>query len=123
MVLKVPTKFHQNIIMSSYADLLQEASAAVLGTEFHLRFVTEDQMEKEKEKVEQEKKIKRDDSCFTFDTYIVGPSNKLAHAASMAVATNPANLYNPLFIHGNAAWAKPTCSMQSARKSPEITQT
>ncbi len=106
MVLKVPTKFHQNIIMSSYADLLQEASAAVLGTEFHLRFVTEDQMEKEKEKVEQEKKIKRDDYDFTFDTYIVGPSNKFAHAASMAVATNPANLYNPLFIHGNSGLGK-----------------
>ena len=37
---------------------------------------------------------------YTFDTFIVGSSNKFAHAASLAVAANPANAYNPLFIYG-----------------------
>ena len=43
---------------------------------------------------------------FTFDTFIVGPSNKFAHAASMAVASKPASLYNPLFIYGNSGLGK-----------------
>jgi len=43
---------------------------------------------------------------FSFDTFIVGPSNKFAHAASMAVASNPANAYNPLFIYGGSGLGK-----------------
>ena len=43
---------------------------------------------------------------FTFDTFIVGSSNKFAHAASMAVAQNPASAYNPLFLYGNSGLGK-----------------
>ena len=43
---------------------------------------------------------------FSFETFIVGPSNKFAHAASMAVASNPANAYNPLFIYGGSGLGK-----------------
>ena len=46
------------------------------------------------------------DYDYTFDTFIVGPSNKFAHAASIAVATKPASLYNPLFIYGNSGLGK-----------------
>ena len=38
--------------------------------------------------------------------HIFGPSNKFAHAASIAVATKPATLYNPLFIYGNSGLGK-----------------
>ena len=43
---------------------------------------------------------------YTFDTFIVGSSNKFAHAACLAVATNPANAYNPLFLYGNSGLGK-----------------
>lgn len=43
---------------------------------------------------------------YTFSTFIVGSSNKFAHAASMAVATNPAEAYNPLFIYGGSGLGK-----------------
>ncbi len=36
----------------------------------------------------------------TFDTYVVGSSNQLAHAAAQAVATMPSRSYNPLFVYG-----------------------
>ena len=43
---------------------------------------------------------------FTFDTFVVGPSNKLAYSASMAVAEHPAQNYNPLLIYGNSGLGK-----------------
>ena len=45
---------------------------------------------------------------YTFDQFIVGASNRLAHAASLAVAEKPAEAYNPLFLYGGLALAKPT---------------
>lgn len=43
---------------------------------------------------------------YTFENFIVGSSNKFAHAAAQAVAANPAGIYNPLFIHGESGLGK-----------------
>ena len=51
---------------------------------------------------------------YTFDTFITGPSNRLAQAACMAVAEAPGKTYNPLFIHGPPVWARRTCSRPRA---------
>lgn len=46
------------------------------------------------------------DDEFTFETFVVGPSNKLAYAASISVAEHPAQNYNPLFIYGDSGLGK-----------------
>ncbi len=46
------------------------------------------------------------DEKYTFDNFVVGPSNKFAHAASLAVANDPGHAYNPFFIYGNPGLGK-----------------
>jgi chromosomal replication initiator protein len=52
---------------------------------------------------EQELKLHPD---YTFDSFVVGPSNRLAHASCIAVSQSPGNTYNPLFIYGNSGLGK-----------------
>lgn len=100
-VLEVPNDFHRKTIAHYYLDTIQEAFAQIFGTrDIRVELRTADEQPQPVEKPS------GDDYEYTFDTFIVGPSNKFAHAASLAVATKPAELYNPLFIYGNSGLGK-----------------
>ena len=103
-ILRVPVDFHRNLVLSLYKPLLTKAMENVFGKALELVVILPD------EKDEKNERISRtdldEDYEFTFDTFIVGSSNKFAHAASLAVATNPGRAYNPLFIYGNSGLGK-----------------
>ncbi len=100
--LYVSSEFKKNILEEKYLPLLKEAFAAVMGFDVEVQLLNTTEPEPPKPAEEESE----GDYAYTFDTFIVGPSNKFAHAASWAVATNPANSYNPLFIHGDSGLGK-----------------
>lgn len=102
-VIEAPNEFHRQTLLRCYGDLLNEAFQNVFGSkiEFSLT-VPEEGIKKEKtpsETVGVEEEL-------TFENFVVGPSNRFAHAACQAVASQPAILYNPLFIYGNPGLGK-----------------
>lgn len=101
--------FKANIIKSKFMDLLNEAFENTLGFKMNIEFVSPDKtIKEEKEKIEEDEKQKLQNKKFefTFDTFIVGASNKFAYAAAQAVSATPGQAYNPLFIYGNSGLGK-----------------
>lgn len=103
-VLRVPNELHRQTILHYYNAILEEAFRQIFSREIQIRVCVPGELEPSAKK--EETAENSDNYEFTFDTYIVGPSNKFAHAASMAVASKPASLYNPLFIYGNSGLGK-----------------
>lgn len=112
----VRSDFQRKIIYDRYRELIAAGFEATLGFPVEIKILTEDDMPgngyakasvPEEETSAQKNEIPAgQDYEYTFDTFIVGSSNKFAHAASLAVATNPAMAYNPLFIYGGSGLGK-----------------
>ncbi|BBZ25714.1 hypothetical protein MMAD_00090 [Mycolicibacterium madagascariense] len=51
---------------------------------------------------------------YTFDTFVIGASNRFAHAATLAIAEAPARAYNPCSSGASPVWARPTCCTRRA---------
>lgn len=111
VVIKSSTEFRNTILRDKFSDTLKEAFEAVLGIDLNIEFIVEEKPEeiiKEEKPVEESPTRKKaSGSDYSFENFIVGSSNKLAHAASWRVATAEiGSVYNPLFIYGNSGLGK-----------------
>jgi len=93
------------IIEQNYMELLRDSTKAVMGIDFEIKLIFENEEEKIK-KAEQFSEGLSFEDFFSFENFIVGSTNRFAHAASLAVADNPNIIYNPLVIYGPSGVGK-----------------
>jgi chromosomal replication initiator protein len=108
-VLSVPNDFTREWIESRFADLIRAGVKDTTGSDRHLDFVVRPSAAPAA--AIPPPVLPRIDGAsinpkYTFDSFVIGSSNRFAHAAALAIAEAPAQAYNPLFIYGHTGLGK-----------------
>ena len=99
LIIYSPSEVRRNFIETKGAQYIQDAMKEIFSSEAKLVVFGDAELEAYRSK---DKKASSMDfnPQFTFDTFVVGPSNRFAHGAAIAVSNTPGQVYNPLFIYG-----------------------
>ncbi|MCB7128484.1 MAG: chromosomal replication initiator protein DnaA [Candidatus Brocadiales bacterium] len=100
--LRVPSQYHKEWLSQSYRGLIEEVLSSVSGGLGDVKFTIESDLSTPPS-VESSSYLNRE---YLFENFVVGPSNRLAHAAAAAVAESPGKAYNPLFLQGGVGLGK-----------------
>lgn len=112
VLIEVPNHFSRDWLHERYAPQIKEAFETLLGHGVGLKFLLSrevPEIQKHLVRASQDKLLTDLSSLnpkYTFDSFVVGNSNRFAHAASFAVADTPVTAYNPLFIYGGVGLGK-----------------
>ena len=130
LVIRAPNNFFKEWLAQNYLEIIEDSAAEATGSRPRVRFVIDANIRvtgrdetpsfpaASSAPSAPAMAPSRDDRApimpqgirlnehYTFDTFVIGPSNQLAHAASMAVAQSPGQNYNPLFLYGAVGLGK-----------------
>jgi chromosomal replication initiator protein len=109
-VLSVPNDFTRDWIEGHFLDLIGAAVRDAAGSERRIKLAVEQEVEPSGPLTQEQAAPTRPafdmTQKYTFDSFVIGSSNRFAHAAALAVAEAPAQAYNPLFIYGGTGLGK-----------------
>ncbi len=117
LVLKANNEFDRDWIQNHYLEFIADTVKEIYGIDIEVKIVAQENGSAERKTANQQTTASRKETKsalftgfispnYTFDRFIVGPSNQFAHAASTAVARKPGEAYNPLFIYGGVGLGK-----------------
>ncbi len=115
VTLDIPNRFFKDWIEDSYPDIIAESLEGILGYPVTVRYRIAEKIDPEVKKMDIRLESRKQKLAsrgiylnprYTFENFVIGPSNQFAQAAAKAVAEAPGRAYNPLFVYGGVGLGK-----------------
>jgi chromosomal replication initiator protein len=115
VTLEIPNRFFKDWIEDNYPELIAESIGGLLNYPVTIRYRIAEKIDPDVKKMDRRIESRRQKLAsrgiylnpkYTFENFIIGPSNQFAHAAAKAVAETPGKAYNPFFIYGGVGLGK-----------------
>lgn len=114
-VIEIPNRFFKEWIEDYYSSLVTQVIKETVGHQVSLKYKVSEKEDVEVKRIDARLEVRKQrlankgiylNPKYTFENFVIGPSNQFAHAAAMAVADAPGRTYNPLFIYGGVGLGK-----------------